>query len=28
LGGELYISTKEFEYVLNKEFYKYPHCIK
>jgi hypothetical protein len=28
LGGELCISTKEFEYVLNKEFYKNPHCIK
>lgn len=28
LGAELYISTKEFEYVLNKEFYTNPHCIK
>ena len=28
LGAEIYISTQEFEYVLKKEFYKSPHCIK
>jgi len=28
LGAEIFISTQEFEYVLKKEFYKSPHCIK